>query len=188
MESRFGIVEGVIRTRVGYAGGEKKAPSYSAMGDHTETVQLDFDPRRISYKQLLEIFWASHRPTSRNWSRQYKNVIFYHNDRQREVALASKTEMEQQIGRKIKTEVLPVRSFTLAEDYHQKYILKGHRGLQHEIDRIYSNHSDLVASTAAARLNGYVGGHGSKEQLDRQIDLFGLSENGRRVLEGLVDK
>ena len=158
------------------------------MGDHTETVQVDYDPNRISYNQLLDIFWASHRPTSRNWSRQYMNVIFYHDDRQQQVALASKTEIEQQLSRKVKTEVLPLRSFTLAEDYHQKYILKGHRALKDEVTRIYPKHTDLVASTAVARLNGYVDGHGSREQLQREIDLLGLSENGRRVLEGLVSK
>ena len=171
---------------MGYAGGEKEAPTYRAMGDHTETVQVDYDPNRISYNQLLDIFWASHRPTSRNWSRQYMNVIFYHNDRQQEVALASKNNMEQQMGRKVKTEVLPLRSFTMAEDYHQKYILKGHRVLKDEVARIYPKHIDFVASTAAARLNGYADGHGTREQLQREIDLLGLSENGRRVLEGLL--
>ena len=188
MESQFGIVEGVIRTRVGYAGGEKKAPTYRAMGDHTETVQVDYDPARISYDQLLDIFWASHRPTSRNWSRQYMNVIFFDDDRQHKLALASKDRVEKQLDRKVKTEVLPLRSFTMAEDYHQKYILKGHRVLAEEVSRVYPLHSDLVASTAAARLNGYVDGHGSREQLQREIDLLGLSENGRRVLAGLVKK
>ena len=158
------------------------------MGDHTETVQVDYDPNRISYKQLLDIFWASHRPTSRNWSRQYMNVIFYHDDQQREVALASKNDMALRIDAKVKTEVLPVKSFTMAEDYHQKYILKGHRVLKDEVAQIYPDHADLVASTAAARLNGYVDGHGSRTQLQREIDLLGLSENGQRVLEALVRK
>lgn len=158
------------------------------MGDHTETVQVDYDPSRISYNQLLDIFWASHRPTSRNWSRQYMNVIFYHDDQQHAVALASKTKIEQKVGRKVKTEVLPLRSFTMAEDYHQKYVLKGHRVLKDEVTRIYPLHTDLVASTAVARLNGYVDGHGSREQLQREIDLLGLSENGRRVLEGIVKR
>ena len=158
------------------------------MGDHTETVQVDYDPNRISYTQLLDIFWASHQPTRRNWSRQYMNVIFYHNERQRELALASKTKVAQQMGREVQTEVLPLRSFTMAEDYHQKYILKGHRVLKDELARIYPKHTDIVASTAAARLNGYVDGHGSVEQLQREIDQLGLSVNGRRVLEGLVRK
>ncbi len=181
-------MEGVIRTRVGYAGGEKIAPTYRAMGDHTETVQVDYDPNRISYNQLLDIFWASHQPTSRNWSRQYMNAVFYHDGRQHEVALASKTRMEEQMGRKIKTKVLPLRSFTMAEDYHQKYILKGHRVLQGEVARVYPKHTDFVASTAVARLNGYADGHGTREQLQLEIDMLGLSEKGKRVLEGLVNK
>jgi len=171
---------------VGYAGGEKKAPTYRSMGDHTETVQVDYDPTRISYSQLLEIFWSSHQPTRRNWSRQYMNVIFYHDDQQYETAMASKTNVAQQMGRKVKTEVLPLRSFTMAEDYHQKYVLKGHRVLKGEVVRMYPVHMDLVASTAAARLNGYVDGYGTQEQLQREIDILGLSDNGRRELEGLV--
>jgi peptide-methionine (S)-S-oxide reductase len=180
-------VEGVIRTRVGYAGGEKASPSYHAMGDHTETVQVDYDPNRITYAQLLDIFWSSHRPTSRNWSRQYMKAVFFHDDQQQREALASKANIEQKIGRTVKTGILPVQSFTLAEKYHQKYILKGHKVLNGEMSRIYPAHSEFVDSTAVARLNGYVGNNGTREQLGRELDILGLDEHGRRVLEGLVD-
>lgn len=84
MESRFGILEGVIRTRVGYAGGKTDAPTYRHMGDHTETVQIDYDPGRITYEELLKIFWESHDPESRPYSVQYKNAVFFHNAAQEE--------------------------------------------------------------------------------------------------------
>jgi peptide-methionine (S)-S-oxide reductase len=80
----------VLRTRVGYAGGEREAPTYRKMGDHTETVQVDFDPLRISYERMLEVFWESHDPAAGSWSRQYRNVIFFQNDRQREAAQRSR--------------------------------------------------------------------------------------------------
>lgn len=155
------------------------------MGDHTETVQVDYDPERITYSQLLDIFWKSHQPTDQSWSRQYKNAIFYHNELQRKLATDSKKKMEQQSGTTVKTEVLPLRSFTMAEDYHQKYVLKHHR-LYSEILRVYSRHEDIVNSTAAARLNGYAGGYGSKDQLLREIDSLGVSADGKKVLSELV--
>jgi methionine-S-sulfoxide reductase len=188
MESRFGIIEGVIRTRVGYAGGSMDAPNYSHIGDHTETVQVDFDPKRITYTQLLDIFWESHRPTKWSWSRQYMNAVFFHNEEQHRLAMASKTAIEQQIGRSVKTKVVPLRSFTMAEDYHQKYILKRHHDLKNELSRIYPIHRDFVDSTAVARLNGYAGGYGSKERLSREIESLGLSTEGKKLLNEMVRK
>ena len=180
------MIEGVIRTRVGYAGGEVEGPNYGNMGDHTETVQVDFDPGRITYAQLLEIFWVSHRPTSRNWSRQYMNAIFYHNDEQRQLAMDSKSLVEQKIDGTIRSEVLPLRSFTMAENYHQKYMLKQHTKLKSEFSHIYPKQRDFVASTAVARLNGYAGGNGTRDQLSRELETLGLSAEGKRVLSELV--
>jgi peptide-methionine (S)-S-oxide reductase len=176
----------VIRTRVGYAGGQMDAPSYSNIGDHTETVQVDYDPKRITYAQLLDIFWKSHRPISRSWSRQYMNAVFYHNEQQRRLAMASKTAMAKKIGRTVKTEVVPIQSFTMAEDYHQKYILKRNHDLKNEMSRIYPRHRDFVDSTAVARLNGYAGKHGTKDQLSREIESLGLSAEGKKVLTEVV--
>lgn len=156
------------------------------MGDHTETVQVDYNPKRISYRQLLDIFWRSHNPTSGSWSRQYMNAVFYHNEEQRRLAMDSRTQMAQKTGRPVKTEVAPLRSFTMAEDYHQKYILKGRDVLANEISRIYPNHLDLVNSTAATRLNGYAGGNGSREQLTREIESLGLSIKGKKTLFDMI--
>ena len=178
----------MIRTRVGYAGGKKDAPTYRNMGDHTETVQVDYDPERITYPQLLDIFWKSHEPTSGRWSRQYMNVVFYQNQQQLRLSMASKAALERKIGGTVKTKVLPLRSFTMAEDYHQKYILKGHDDLESEISRIYPHHRDFVDSTAVTRLNGYAGGNGSRDQLLREVESLGLSAEGRKVLTGMVRK
>lgn len=178
----------MIRTRVGYAGGRTEAPTYHNIGDHTETVQVDYDPERITYPQLLDIFWRSHKPTGRTWSRQYLNAIFYHNETQRQAAEASKTAVERKIGRTVATEVLPIRSFTMAEVYHQKYLLKSHKDLNNEMTRIYPLAHDFVNSTAVARLNGYVGGYGGRDQLIREIDSLGLSGEGRKRLFKLVSK
>jgi len=165
-----------------------EAPTYTTMGDHTETIQVDYDPGRISYSQLLDIFWQSHQPKRRSWSRQYMNAIFYHDEKQRLQAEASKTALAQKIGHKVETRVVPLNSFTIAEDYHQKYLLKRHDNLEKELARMYPRHMDLVNSTAAARLNGYAGGHGDKEQLSHEIERLGLSIEGKKTLVGLVRK
>ena len=176
----------MIRTRVGYAGGKKEAPTYRRIGDHTETVQVDYDPTRITYAQLLDIFWESHRPNDRNTSGQYMNAVFFHNQEQKEAALASKADLEKRTGRTISTRILPVRTFTLAEDYHQKYLLKQNRSLMAEMTRIYPRHPDLVNSTAAARMNGYVSGYGTADQLARELPGLGLSDQGQQLLRKMV--
>lgn len=163
-------------------------PSYKKMGDHTETIQVDYDPDRISYSQLLDFFWQSHRPQKRSWSQQYMRAVFYHDKDQRLQAEASKVALAEKIGDKVETKVMPLRSFTMAEDYHQKYLLKGHGELKGELVRIYPSHRDLVDSTAAARLNGYAGGHGNKAQLSREITRLGLSTSAREILIELVQK
>ena len=115
MDAQFGALEGVVRTRAGYAGGTTPNPDYGHIGDHTETVQVDYDPDRISYADLLKVFWESHRPTSRPWKRQYMNAVFYRDARQQEEALASKAALEARLGRTVNTEVLPLRSFTIVD-------------------------------------------------------------------------
>ena len=162
------------------------APTYRKIGDHTEAVRVDYDPRRITYARLLDIFWKSHTPTQRSWSRQYMHAVFYHNEAQRRQALASKAAVEQKIGHVVKTEVLPVRSFTMAEKYHQKYLLKSHQALLKQMMHIYPNPQDFVGSTAVTRLNGYAGGHGTGDQLSREIDILGLSAEGKKRLADLV--
>ena len=84
-------MDGVVRTRVGYSGGQRKDPTYRSIGDHSETIQIDYDPARTSYKKLLFIFWQSHDPTHHAWSRQYMSAIFYQNEEQRKLALETRT-------------------------------------------------------------------------------------------------
>ena len=176
----------MIRTRVGYAGGKMDNPDYGNLGDHTEAVQVDYDPRRISYERLLEIFWDSHTPTSRSWTTQYKNALFYHDEKQRQAGESTRAALARKTGRTIHTEVVPLRSFNLAENYHQKYLLKQRSDLAAEMRRLYPRNRDFVDSTAVARLNGYVGRNGSPDQLAREIDQLGLSTRGRQALEAVV--
>lgn len=178
----------MVRTRVGYTGGTTKNPTYHRLGDHSETLQIDFDPILISYKELLAIFWESHSPGFRSWSQQYQAAIFYHNDAQKRLALETGNQVAARINGEVLTQILPAGEFYLAEDYHQKYFLRRDPVLLTELTRIYPNTWDLVASTSAARLNGYVAGYGNRAGLEAELSSLGLSPAGNKRLLGMVSK
>ena len=165
----------MVRTRVGYAGGRKESPTYHSLGDHSETIQIDYDPTRISYGELLSIFWDSHSPTTRSWSRQYMSIIFYHNQEQERLAIETKALQESGLGQKVSTEIWPAPDFYLAEAYHQKYYLRNASAFWREFRDLYPQDEGFVNSTAAARVNGYLGGNGALEDLQAEIDTLGLS-------------
>lgn len=114
-EAQFGCAKGIIRTRVGYAGGTKANPTYHALGDHTETIDMDYDPNEISYSELLDIFWNNHDPTT-NCKRQYMSAIFYHDEEQRLLAEETKAVMTKKKNRPIQTQILPAKEFYEAEE------------------------------------------------------------------------
>ncbi len=174
----------MIRTRVGYAGGTTDSPTYHNIGDHSETIQIDYNPDKISYEELLRVFWDNHSPTTQSWSTQYRSIIFYHNEEQRQLTVASRQQEEARSGKTIVTEIVPFSEFYLAEEYHQKYYLQHEGTLMEELRAIYPAFSDFLDSTVAARINGFLGGHGSLESLEEQIDSFGLSAGASsRLLE-----
>jgi peptide-methionine (S)-S-oxide reductase len=132
VESVFEQVDGVTATKVGYTGGFTQAPSYedvcSHRTGHAEAVEVTFDPARVSYDTLLDIFWMNHDPTQLN--RQgpdvgdnYRSVIFFHSPEQEAAAVASKKRLEESgtYRRPIVTEIVPAAQFWDAEEYHQKY-------------------------------------------------------------------
>jgi len=183
----------VVRTRVGYAGGTKANPTYYDLGNHTETVQVDYDPSRISYADLLKVFWDSHNPSLQSGT-QYLNIAFYHNEEQHRLILESKAQVESEHG-KIVTKILPYSGFNLAEDYHQKYYLMNESGtitqdgysydrstLIKDFRAMYPDIRGMIDSTAAARINGYLAGNGSKKVLTEELESYGLSEEGNKVL------
>jgi peptide-methionine (S)-S-oxide reductase len=172
---------------VGYAGGSTRNPTYHNLGDHAETIQVDLDPAKISYEQLLEIFWAGHNPGERPWSRQYMKAVFYHNDEQKRTAEASSERLAATTGSRVLTQILPATEFYLAEDYHQKYALRRMApDIAREYLAIYPRLEDFVNSTAVTRVNGYAGGYGSPEQFRAELDRLGLSPAGRQKLLDLT--
>lgn len=165
----------MIRTQVGYAGGTTKNPTYHDLGDHSETIDIEFDPKRISYKKLLDIFWESHEPAAKSFSRQYASFIFFHSEEQRRLAQETKEQLESGKRQKVYTEIVSARIFYPAEDYHQKYYLRRYSPLVKELIAVHPAPDDFTKSTAAARINGYLGGNGNLEQLKKGLEGLGLS-------------
>jgi peptide-methionine (S)-S-oxide reductase len=169
---------------VGYTGGTTPSPTYRNLGDHTETIQIDYDPDQISYEKLLALFWKGHDPTERSWSKQYMAVLFFHNDNQKRLAVITRDRLAAQKGQKIYTQIFPASEFTLAETYHQKHALRGHRRLMEVFNTLYGDKKDFVNSIAAARTNGFAGGYGTVASLERELTRLALSpEATSRILE-----
>ncbi|MBX2966478.1 MAG: peptide-methionine (S)-S-oxide reductase MsrA [Cyclobacteriaceae bacterium] len=131
-EAVFQRMKGVEKVVSGYAGGKVKNPTYkevtSGLTGHAEVVQLTYNPAEVSYTELLEVFWGTHDPTTLNRQgadvgTQYRSVIFYHSDQQKELAVAYKQKLDASgaFDRPIVTEISPAPEFYPAEDYHQNY-------------------------------------------------------------------
>lgn len=130
LEATFELLPGVKTVVNGYAGGQKENPTYeevrSKTTGHAEVVQVEYDPQVVSYEKLLEMFWEIHDPTTLNRQGndsgpQYRSVIFYHNETQKQAAEKSKAEAQKQWGGRIVTEIVPLKKFYIAEKYHQDY-------------------------------------------------------------------
>ena len=172
----------MIRTRVGYTGGSGENPTYRDLGDHAESIEIDYEPSVISYRDLLEIFWKSHDPGSRPWSRQYMSAIFYHNEEQKKLAVESMERQQARTHGKIYTEIMPAARFYQAESYHQKYYLRQRPELVNEFRTIYPAET-FVDSTAAARVNGFLAGYGSYAALKADLSELLSPDEDTRMLK-----
>lgn len=139
VEQAFREVKGVISTKVGYLGGTLKNPTYHDVctdtTGHAEVVQVEFDPARVSYEQLLDVFWNIHNPTTLNRQgpdvgTQYRSAIFHHSPEQEAAARASKAKLEAsgRFKKPVVTEITSASAFYAAEEYHQQYLEK--RGIK----------------------------------------------------------
>jgi peptide-methionine (S)-S-oxide reductase len=137
-EAIFKSLKGVKSVNPGYSGGEKENPSYEEVSSgetgHAESIQIEFDPKQISFKDILYIFFKTHDPTTLNAQgadrgTQYRSAIFYHSDEQRQIADDLINELNKEYGKPIVTELLAYKNFYIAEDYHKNY---------------YENHKDAA--------------------------------------------
>lgn len=138
VEATFRALPGVKSTAVGYTGGNVHNPTYQQVctdrTGHAEAVEITFDPGAISYRDLLQVFWENHDPTTLNrqgpdYGTQYRSAIFFHSPEQESEAKASRDAAQSRFSRPIVTQIVPAVEFWRAEDYHQQYLEK--RGLAH---------------------------------------------------------
>ena len=133
VEAAFRQLDGVTNTRVGYTGGHTENPTYRDVCSHTtghaEVVEVAYDDERLSYNDLLRVFWDKHDPTQLNrqgWDigDQYRSAIFFHDEEQQETATSSKEQQQGRYKRPVVTQIEPAQTFYEAEDYHQQYLEK----------------------------------------------------------------
>ncbi len=180
-EAKFGIVDGIYRTRVGYCGGIEDNPTYRNIKDYTETFEFDYDEKRITYEDIIRTFWYSHTAESKSGKTQYKSIIFYRNHEERIIAEESKKEFEMELGRAVNTEIRPISRFYLAENYHQKFFLQKVETIRRDFIEIYPDIKDFINSTAAMKVNSYCKGNGTIEMLSKEIRKFNLTDKGMKA-------
>lgn len=184
-DTLFGSLPGVIQTEVGFAGGTSKAPTYRNIGDHTESIDITFDPALLSYEDLLRLFWQNHDATKDRFykERQYISLLLYRNHTQNEQAEKIKAEQEQLLGKELQTEFQPYNIFYPAEDYHQKYFLRRFKQATKTIQQLFPDEAAFIHSTIAARLNGFVRERTTLKEIKEEIHHWGLPEEQRVFLE-----
>jgi len=151
------------------------------MGDHTESIQIDYDPSKTTYKELLNLFWSCHSPHYRS-STQYMSAIFFSDPQQEKEATESKKEMT--INKEVFTKILPLDSWTNAEDYHQKYYLRGAGDVMDLLgcksdDELRDNH-------IATRINGYVDGKGKSSDFEKELASWNFPEEAKKKIREKV--
>ncbi len=133
VEAEFRKVEGVTEVTSGYSGGNTKNPTYghvcSGATGHAEVIEVEYDPSKVSYEELLEVFWKEHDPTTKNrqgldFGSQYRSAIFYTTPEQEAAAHASREKAQERYRKPITTEIAPASGFYRVEEYHQRYFEK----------------------------------------------------------------
>ncbi len=152
------------------------------MGNHTEALQIDYDPAVLDYSQILDMVWSAHAPTQAAFSTQYRAAIWCHDKEQLALARASGERAAAAKRGSLTTAIEPFERFYRAEDYHQKYRLRRERALVAELMARYGSDRAMVDSTAAARLNGLLSGYGKRGDAARIVPLLQLSDAGERAL------
>ena len=185
-DALFGALDGVVRTCVGYAGGEKANPTYDALGNHIETVRVTYDPSRIRYEDLLDAFWAAHDPTRAPFKRQYQSALFPRTEAQHETAVQSRAAVAERREATLSTEVLPNAPFHRAEPYHQKHKLRRHSALMAHVRAWYATDTAFADAPATALLNGYVGGERPPHHLDDDLPRLSLEGEAATQLREVV--
>jgi peptide-methionine (S)-S-oxide reductase len=165
----------VVATRAGYAGGTVAEPRYHLVGDHFEAVEVTYDPTRIGYEELLEVFWSTHPTAGKAGPSRTREAALYAGGAQCRLALASRRALARRSGERVSTAVEPLGRFWPAEPMHQKaHLQRLAPSLVAELAPSHGGVDALLATTAAARLNAWLGGFAGDEAVDEAAGELGL--------------
>ncbi len=169
---------------MGYTGGSQPDPTYHQLGDHTESFQVDYDPARLSYETLLREFWKEADPTERPYSRQYMSAVFYADETQQRLALATGRQAMAGKSGPMLLPILPLATFYRAEAYHQKYYLRRYTDLMHEFSAC--GEREFEDSTLAMWLNACVDGQLKRQDVEALLEPLALPEAELQRLRSLT--
>ncbi|MFF2482298.1 peptide-methionine (S)-S-oxide reductase MsrA [Paenibacillus sp. NPDC058071] len=189
-EALFGQLPGVISTQTGYAGGAAEYPTYRNMGDHTETVQLRFDPSKLPFESIVRLFWNSHNPNNINGYKgdQYKSLLFWQTEEQRDAIGRVLQERNERGETGAETEVCPYEHFWPAEDRHQKYYLKRYPDAVRQLELLFLHLDAPMETTLAARLNGVAKGYANLSAVKDEIADSDIDEGEKERLIAAISR
>ncbi|MBA2942602.1 peptide-methionine (S)-S-oxide reductase [Paenibacillus sp. CGMCC 1.16610] len=187
-DALFGQLAGITRTRVGFAGGTTENPTYRQLGDHSETVEMDFDSSIVSLEAILHVFWSNHNPVNINdyKGRQYRSLVLYRDPSQLDIIRKVMANSEEQGKGTPDTEVAPFKGFYPAEDRHQKYYLKRYPDAIDKLSTLFPTEEALTNATLAARLNGLAKGYTNRDRIINEIRTWLISGKEQEEIIRLI--
>ncbi|ABS41393.1 methionine-S-sulfoxide reductase [Clostridium botulinum] len=187
VEALFDSLDGVVKTYVGYTGGNTLFPTYNSIGDHLETLEVYYDSSKIAFENLLTIFEKNHNYIVRPNLLQYYSAIFYNNENEKELCLDWKKNKKEELKTEVLTRISPIEKFYYAEFYHQKYYVQLEPVIMSNLRSKFSTGNDLISSPLCHKLNAYLAGYGSLKELNKEIEDFNLSEDAKNRLLSIVE-
>lgn len=174
--AELAVIDGVLRTRVGYAGGNSTNPSYDNLGNHVEVFEVDYDPEILSYATMVELYFTTYDATARPFSQRVASVIYYRNKDEQVIAEQIKSSLEAASEEGIFTILRPIDTFYLAEEKHQLSYLKQEVSLYAELQVMFDEEDQLLLSILASKLNGFIAGYGHEEDFEHVLSKSSLSQ------------
>uniref|UniRef100_A0AC34RKC3 Peptide-methionine (S)-S-oxide reductase n=2 Tax=Panagrolaimus sp. JU765 TaxID=591449 RepID=A0AC34RKC3_9BILA len=182
-ESALAKIDGVVKTRVGYAGGTAPKPTYQNIQDYTEVIEATFDDQKISYQDLLDYFWTHHDPTDHR-KKQYRSAILYSDDEQKTLAEASFNKVKA-AKPSIETYVQKLDHFYVAEDYHQKYWLRCQPRI---FNALNLTDEQVIDSPLAAKMNAFMAGYDNFDVLQQLKKEYNLDDGLVKAVEDIAKR
>jgi peptide-methionine (S)-S-oxide reductase len=179
-------LQGVLQTRVGFSGGTYEKPTYTNSRDHSETVELLYDPSSISYRELCREFFHAHNPAWTGVLKQYANALFYTTGQERRIAEQESERRGSKDGTVMRTPLREFDRFHPASASHQKHHLRTHRELMSAFRSVFPDDTAFTASTAAMRVNSAIAGFSETALIRQELPEYGLSESAAERVQLLV--